>query len=203
MKSYITATLYGIVMMFVANQAQAVVMPLETRLGGLAYYDPNLDITWAANANINGSAFWDVQVAWAESLTIGGVSGWRLASADVNGDGTVVDCSGGGVIGCSDNEMGYLFWEEGITASNPGPFSNVRTIPGVFYWSGTESATDATRAWRFNFADGTQSTGLKNIDRYAWAVHSGDVSVPVPPAIWLFGSGLLGLVGIARRKKAI
>ena len=26
--------------------------------------------------------------------------------------------------------------------------------------------------------------------------------VPVPPALWLFGSGLLGLIGIARRKKA-
>lgn len=26
-------------------------------------------------------------------------------------------------------------------------------------------------------------------------------SVPVPPAVWLFGSGLLGLVGIARRRK--
>lgn len=26
--------------------------------------------------------------------------------------------------------------------------------------------------------------------------------VPVPPAVWLFGSGLLGLVGIARRKTA-
>lgn len=26
--------------------------------------------------------------------------------------------------------------------------------------------------------------------------------VPVPPAIWLFGSGLIGLIGIARRKKS-
>jgi len=26
--------------------------------------------------------------------------------------------------------------------------------------------------------------------------------VPVPPAVWLFGSGLIGLVGFARRKKA-
>jgi hypothetical protein len=26
-------------------------------------------------------------------------------------------------------------------------------------------------------------------------------SVPIPAAAWLFGSGLLGLVGIARRKK--
>ena len=25
--------------------------------------------------------------------------------------------------------------------------------------------------------------------------------IPVPPAVWLFGSGLLGLVGIARRRK--
>jgi hypothetical protein len=24
--------------------------------------------------------------------------------------------------------------------------------------------------------------------------------VPVPPAVWLFGSGLLGLIGVARRK---
>ena len=26
-------------------------------------------------------------------------------------------------------------------------------------------------------------------------------AVPVPPSVWLFGSGLMGLVGIARRKK--
>ena len=27
--------------------------------------------------------------------------------------------------------------------------------------------------------------------------------IPVPPAVWLFGSGLLGLVGIARRKVCV
>ena len=26
--------------------------------------------------------------------------------------------------------------------------------------------------------------------------------IPVPPAVWLFGSGLLGLIGVARRKKS-
>jgi len=33
-------------------------------------------------------------------------------------------------------------------------------------------------------------------------VVSGGAPVPVPAAVWLFGSGLLGLVGVGRRKKA-
>jgi len=32
--------------------------------------------------------------------------------------------------------------------------------------------------------------------------HSSVAAVPVPAAVWLFGSGLLGLVGLARRKTA-
>ena len=50
---------------------------------------------------------------------------------------------------------------------------------------------------------GRQNTYSKTNNLYAWAVRSGDVSaVPVPAAIWLFGSGLLGITGIARRKAA-
>ena len=40
---------------------------------------------------------------------------------------------------------------------------------------------------------GGQSAGIDNI------VVS---SVPLPAAVWLFGSGLLGLIGIAKSKKA-
>ena len=54
---------------------------LETAPGSgvfLAYYDTVLDITWAADANINGRDIWSNQIAWAAGLTLGGVSGWRL-----------------------------------------------------------------------------------------------------------------------------
>jgi hypothetical protein len=40
-----------------------------------------------------------------------------------------------------------------------------------------------------------------NILTSVW-VGGGTAVVPVPAAVWLFGSGLLGLVGMARRKKA-
>lgn len=47
---------------------------------------------------------------------------------------------------------------------------------------------------RFNFDE-------DRIDFYAATVLAASTSpVPVPAAIWLFGSGLLGLVGFARRK---
>lgn len=46
--------------------------------------------------------------------------------------------------------------------------------------------------------------GRSDAEFYAWAVHDGDVatisSVPIPPSLFLFGSGLIGLVGFARRK---
>ena len=52
------------------------------------------------------------------------------------------------------------------------------------------------------YGPGYNSTGLDFNTAYAdlgvFMVY--DTVVPVPPAVWLFGSGLLGLVGIARRK---
>ena len=188
-----------------ASSSYASILPLEGRLpatpGGTdyqAYYDPNLDITWAANANINGFALWNSQVAWVSSLTIGGISDWRLPSADVNGDGIVVNCFGGGVVGCEDNEMGFLFWEEGITRASPGPFSNI----GSEYWTGTE--VDSDFAWIFRFTTGNQvvfsqtGNGLASL---AWAVRSGDVApIPIPAAFWLFGSGALAILGFGKRR---
>lgn len=181
---------------------------LIERLGGLAYYDTDLNITWTANANINGLMTWDEANTWASSLEIAGVQGWRLPNMNLNGGGIAVNCFGGGREGCEANELGYLFWEEGITSDTQGPFTNV--VDGwMSYWSSTQLDPmylpdgSADHYETMEFTEGL--TGAMDVDSqaFAWAVHTGDVSaVPVPAAIWLFGSGLLGLVGIARRKKA-
>lgn len=35
---------------------------------------------------------------------------------------------------------------------------------------------------------------------YPWVSFELSANVPIPPALWLFGSGLMGLIGVARRK---
>ncbi len=55
-------------------------------------------------------------------------------------------------------------------------------------------------------SSGTTKTFQGEDDNFGWFGGSWDVSsysaspVPVPAAVWLFGSGLLGLIGVARRK---
>ena len=49
---------------------------------------------------------------------------------------------------------------------------------------------------------GSRTLDTTGTDLQVYAVWSPSAVVPVPAAVWLFGSGLLGLIGMARRKKA-
>jgi hypothetical protein len=60
----------------------------------------------------------------------------------------------------------------------------------------TGSSGDAEAGW-VDFATEPADTSLA-----LYAVSEELTVVPVPAAVWLFGSGLLGLVGVARRSKA-
>jgi hypothetical protein len=142
---------------------------------------------------------------------VDGISGWRLPTT-VQPDPNCYNQnqSAGYSYGynCTGSEMGHLFYNElgGVLAqsiwtthnSNYNLFTNVQSNP---YWSATEYS--ANLAWQFSTNNGAQNTVTKGDYGYAWAVHPGDVgAVPVPAAVWLFGSGLLGLFGVARRKAA-
>ena len=116
--------------------------------GPTAVYDTDTDITWMRNANANanagaGSPFddyantnggkmcWQSANAWAASLNINGVTGWRLPATtypDVTCSSVLNRSIGGG---CTGSEMGHLFNVEGIGRYIDGtyddaPFSNIQ-----------------------------------------------------------------------------
>lgn len=90
------------------------------------------------------------------------------------------------------------YWEWGLV--NTGPFYN---MVANRYATGMTSTIDPNRAFDFDFGYGQVGTGGKTGRYYAIVVLDGNVSaVPVPAAVWLFGSGLLGLVAVGRNRRA-
>jgi hypothetical protein len=177
----------------VTGTAQA---SLFDRGNGLIYDDIK-DITWTANANINGLMTWTQAVSWADNLVLGGYSDWRLPT-------TIPATYGYNQTG---SELGELFYNElggvagsSITITHNANYNLFTNVQSYAYWSGAEYSPGSGNAWLFVTLNGYQSPSTKDYQYYAWAVRPGDVSaVPVPAAFWLFGSGLMGLLGFKRR----
>lgn len=111
------------------------------------------------------------------------------APAGMNIDGITVDIGNPGPSGTPDYQNNvsinscYAF-QSMPSATCAGPNSNT----GVFdidlrFWNYSSSGTIGFDSATFHFHETAVST------------------VPVPAAIWLFGSGLLGLVGMAKQKR--
>lgn len=159
-------------------------------------YDSDQDLTWMQNPNGSGGNL-NQATAWAAALTHGGYDDWRLASMDINTDGTIVDCSSASASACLDNELGYMYHQNSVTHATPGLFLTPQT--NAFFWSSTIT-NDPNFSVLFNFTSGNAGVGPVTNSSVAWAVRDGDVApVPVPAAFWLLSSALLTMIGKRRR----
>jgi hypothetical protein len=197
---------------------------LTTALGGQVVNDTDRNVTWIADANLaatntfgvsaigsDGRMNWITAQHWIGAMNTAnylGYSDWRLPTLTVT-PGPFGEFADTG-------EMGHLFGELGGSpmgmqnAFNKGPFDNFQ-MSG--YWFDKESTLITGDAYSFCFGIfnapsyclgyvGFSTPIPKDYPMYALAVRDGQVPVPVPMASWLLGSGLLGLVGVARRKTA-
>ncbi|MEQ1662227.1 MAG: PEP-CTERM sorting domain-containing protein [Thiobacillus sp.] len=176
-----------------------------------AYYDTDLNITWLANANMNGPMDWATANTWAANLsivdTVNNINydNWRLPTT-LQPDTSCGDQSGGYSSGldCTGSEMGHLFYNElggtagqSILASADPDLAKFTNLQANFdhYWSATEYAPDTDGAWVFEFTHGGQFALGKHGGLYALAVSPGDVAA-VPEAetyaLMLAGLGLIG-----------
>ena len=185
-----------------------------------AIYDNVANLTWLKDANyIETSGFTSAgtvtggRTQWSDAndfvagLNINGVTGWRLPTTpQVDPSCGLQNPSHGGY--CTGSELGNLYYNVlgGVYGTPIGQYHNnnynfFSNVKDGVYWSSTEYYLVSTAAWGFTTNGGGTSAYDKAGWNYAWAVHVGDVStVPIPAAVWLFSSALLGLSGIGRRK---
>lgn len=179
----------------------------------------------------NTAIVWAGSLVYHDSVRNVDYSDWRLAiNTPVNGSLYNVNWSPDGStdygynITTPHSEMSYMYYvnlglkgyvsSAGTVQPDYGIFGNgdvggqnnvgpVINLQSEAYWSGTEYATVPSNAWNFYFNYGFQSYITKDTQFFTWAVRNGDVSsIPVPGAIWLFGSGLAVLLSSKRRSDA-
>ena len=179
------------------------VSEIITANGGVIHDTPNYfdngtyTLTTADFDATTGAMTWWGAQAWANNLTLGGVTGWSLPSTHVEAYGVNITSSPMGDL--FYNQLGGAAWTDIATTHNAN-YNLFTNVQSYVYWSGSEYAPGPGVAWFFNTGNGDQSGSVKTTQLYAWAVRPGDVAaVPVPGAFWLFGSGLVALTGLKRR----
>ena len=149
----------------------------------------------------------------------------NLASVTLTDDGTDVDITVS-AIPPTVKIAGFGFNLDGNPASITCSFlpSNYSCNVGSFQYNGGGSYTDQAdppnfgnpnrySSFSFTLLGYNEADFVPNANGNLFATHVyldtgetgfayGGTVVPVPAAVWLFGSGLLGLFGVARRKRA-
>jgi len=127
-------------------------------------------------------------------------SGWRVAW---NAIGEIN--MGGGLQNCGTSTDGICQKTDGsgnITEDVAGTFDNGTQLATIT--CNTASCSNSS-TFSLNYAATVPQADASGFGGTPYTVAiSGSVTphIPVPAAVWLFGSGLVGLVGVARRKKA-
>jgi hypothetical protein len=172
-------------------------------------YDSDLDITWLADANYAATQYeqscgeigakdglMDFLQAtkWADELSFGGYSDWRLpksAQPDPNCENQTVVGSHG--FNCTAGEIGHLFYGEvnhglggkaghNITEAHNRDFRLFHNFPSLgVYWYSTDFPSLPFISRNFQTRNGFANAFSKSVLINAWAVRDGDVGTDARP----------------------
>lgn len=136
-----------------------------------------------------------------------GTTGSIRVTSQMTGNKGIINSWGNGMIRMQQTN-GETFNVQSLDVG-ASTIKNV-TFTGVFSDGLTISQTVSTLGNSYEFFHATFS-GFQNLVSLQWNRESNLVdnisvstsAVPIPAAVWLFGSGLIGLIGVARKKSRI
>jgi len=125
-------------------------------------------------------------------------------SVDAQGNITFDPTGRDGMAQFFNTSLGQQPWNTGSTFTSGNQVNAVANLTGsALALDGSAvivSADVVGSAW--GFFVGTPYTEVFSLDFSNATVIDSPSAIPVPAAVWLFGSGLVGLAGVARRRKA-
>ena len=163
---------------------------LEAQLGVAANYTINSATLTVGAITDNYAAAGDKNVytvltAWdANTVTwnTAGAGSWNAPGLTSGIDYSAIAADTGAVLG-----NGYQTQWTGLGSTLQSWLDGATVNNGLFF------------AYSGSVLDFEEYTAASNV---TWTIDATVSAVPVPAAAWLFGSGLLGLVGVARRKNS-
>jgi len=100
----------------------------------------------------------------------------------------------GGINGTVGPDTAYANWVAGVEPNNTNGIEDYLSMFGSLVPSNPIAGPGLWNDLANNQAGGTGTFSMQG-----YVVEYDLSTVPIPPAVWLFGSGLIGLVGMARR----
>lgn len=190
--------------------------------GGFVGGSNNVDMTWDGTAFTSNSDY--TGPGGASNMTLSSPDAffgqnWTAHSIQVFAPGTYTfdATTGGGVsetgtlsMSVDSNQLGaHMLFDWGSNANIDvvvvwdfnSPFTGDQTLTGSQIWDVASMDDDGDGVNGVGMPAGGPFAGF-NANFNLNGVSVSTSPVPVPAAVWLFGSGLLGLVGVARRRKA-
>jgi len=116
-------------------------------------------------------------------------------------DFTVIfdDTSGDSMLQINEMTLFSGMTISGFSSSQDGFYDALIGTPNITGISTLSGTVIGSPGFNWNM---TTSSGASCCSTSIWSYNSSVATVPIPTAVWLFGSGFIGLIGVARRKKA-
>lgn len=194
----------------------------DSPLGPITWLDYNNNnanwtnqTNWAASLNNLG----ELEYHLSPGITMNWTGDWRLSArlSPEGNDGQTDTLN----YWKENSEMGHLFYSElglGLGDNtiaevlNASEFNNLIASPSLFsgwpgYWIGKTSENDSQTLFSFRFENYNDvqlypTIEIESAIIHGVAVRSGEISVvPIPGAIWLLGSGLIGLATLRKKRQ--